>query len=363
MSPYSLEPPERDILMKIIKACQLPGEAALLHAAIADFSITGPRSHYADWLAAKGDAGRAHTVRATIKAYHAIRSDELADVSGDAAWLSMVGVPILRAFIESAADYPRSEMESFRDLVFAKLCPALSLTCSAMERDPDIGASHMWGLPDLPEDQIWPKVAEVSNWFDAKEQLPPENHCAFLGQFSFRDLSETVFGQELPSSGGFSVFTIAEVEELGIVETVIRPWDNAQSSTRREAPVDLIEDKLGDQTNAPAPPEAIELTETLSLPDASWGPFGNAIPNCQWGEPHHDLYYELMDVCSPHKMGFGGYLRATSGADPSPDINARRFAVLPTRPDTGTLHFSIPAGDLKAGKLDRVQYVWNDWDS
>ena len=363
MSLYTLTTPERDILMKIIKACQLPGEAALLHAAIADFSNTGPRSHYADWLAAKGDAGRAHTVRATIKAYHAIRSDELVDLSGDAAWLSMVGVPLLRAFIESAADYPRPEMESFRDLVFANLRPALSLTCSAMEKDPDIGVSHMWGLPDLPEDQAWPKLAEVSNWFDAKEQLPVENHCAFLGQFSFQDLGETVFGQELPSSGGFSVFTITEVEELGIVETVIRPWDNAQSLTRREAPADVIEDKLGDQENAPAPPEEIEVTETLSLPDATDGPFANEFPKCQWGEPYHDLYSDLMELCSPHIMGFGGYLRGTSGADPSPNTNARRFAVLPTRPDTGTVHFSIPAGDLKAGRLDRVQYVWNDWDS
>lgn len=349
--------------MKIKNVCKSPSEAVLLRAAISDFSTNGPRSHYADWLEANGDTDRAQTVRATIISYQSMRSDALLTASGDEEWLSMIAVTLLRSFVNSAKDYSRSEVENLRDLIFPKLRPALSLTLSSMDNVPDIGASYMWGLPDLPKDQNWPKVAEVSNWFGAKDQLPHENHCAFVGQFSSQEMGNTVFGQNLPSTGGFSVFAITEVNKLGVVETLIRPWDNSRPLTRHEAPADLVEDSLGDQVNAPAPPESIELRETLSLPDATSEPFANEIPNCQFGEPYHDLYYNLMTLCCPHIMGFGGYLRGTSGADPSPDNNACRFAVLPSTSDTGTIHFSIPSDDRKAGRLDRVKYVWNDWDS
>ena len=190
-----------------------------------------------------------------------------------------------------------------------------------------------------------------------------DQHCAFLGQFSFSDFEGTVLGQELPEVGGFSIFTITEVHEFGIVETVFRPWSNQVALTRREPPLDLVDDKLGDGANVTHAVHEVTLKEVLSLPDATDGPFKSIIPNCSWGEPYYDFYSELLELCEEGMLGFGGYLRGTSGGDPSPDVNAIRIAVLRTDPDAGIVYFSIPAEDLPTGRLDRVEYVWSDWDS
>lgn len=349
--------------MKIRHVCKTPEELALLRPAIADFSNDGPRSHYADWLDANGDTGRARTVRASLLAYQTLNADVLDDAVGEAHWQQMMAVPLLNVFVENASMHPRNDMEALRDLMFTRLRPAVSLKYSPMQSEPDIGTSRLWGLPDLPESEAWPKIAEVSNWYKAKDKLPLQNHCAFVGQFAFQDFKGTAFGQDIPEAGGFSIFAISEVNELGIVETLVKPWDNTKPLTRRATPPDLIEDKIGDAVNTPAPAHEIELTECLSLPDATSGPFASVIPNCGYGEPFSDLYYAVMDQCSDTGMGFGGYLRGTSGEDPSEDAQARRFAVLRTTPDVGIVHFSIPAGDLEKGELGRVRYVWNDWDS
>jgi hypothetical protein len=87
------------------------------------------------------------------------------------------------------------------------------------------------------------------------------------------------------------------------------------------------------------------------------------MPGCGHNEAYCDVYTALMDACEAGDLGFGGYLRGTSGSDPSPDTSFLRLAILPTNPDVGIVHFAIPAEDLKQGRLDRVQYVWNDWDS
>ncbi len=205
-------------------------------------------------------------------------------------------------------------------------------------------------------------MAELSDWFHAKSQLPQGHHCAFIGQFAFGDMQGTVLGQELPTQGGFAMFAITEVYKLGITETLVRPWNNKGAITRRKAPHDLVEDTLGGSCNAPSPPHAIELTEVLSLPWASTEPFSHEIPGCGYRQEFSELYDSLRYVSDAELRGFGGYLRGTTGDDPSPDIHSIRFAVLRVTPSAGVVHFAIPAADLKEGRLDRVQYVWNDWD-
>jgi hypothetical protein len=247
--------------------------------------------------------------------------------------------------------------------VFPRIRPALSLSYSPFAAEPVIGSSYLWGLPDMREGEAWPKVSELSDLFRAKEKLPQDMHAAFLGQIAFRDMRDTALAQELPSEGGFAVFGITEVYSLGIVETLVRPWDNNAVLMRRAAPSDLVEDSLGDSANSPQPAHTIELEESLSLPDAAGGPFAHKIPGCQYGGPYRDLYRHLMDACENAELGFGGYLRGTSGGDPSPDISYARLAVLRDTPDAGLLHFAIPHADLMTGRLDDVKYVWNDWDS
>ncbi len=349
--------------MKIVKACSSPEESRLMHAALADFSRDGARAAYAKWLGARGDEVRARAVLATIEAFESLEPSSLDDLGVDFRWARMIAAPLLSTMVQARADHKADDLRRLRDLVFPRILASLSLSYSPCTTAPKIGTSYLWGLPDLPEGEAWPRAGSLSDWFGAKAKLPHEQHAAFLGQIAFQDLQETVLGQELPIDGGFAVFAITEVENLGIVETLVRPWSRKDTLTRRSAPPDLVEDKLGDSANSPKPFHTIELEETLSLPDAISGPAANEIPGCAYGGRFYDLYTDLMDASGAEVLGIGGYLRGTSGQDPSPDTSHLRLVVLRNTPEAGLLHFAIPAADLKTGHVDAVRYVGNDWDS
>jgi|GEM_PF-6309059 len=362
--------------MKLEPVCTNPEEAALLHAALNDFSREGARAAYAEWLANAGDADRAETVRQTIAAYHSFDAAPLSDAAGSAAWQMMLGVPFLSEFAGSELD--RSVLESMRDQVFARMLPAVMLAYEeAAGEAPAVGSSFLWGQPDLPDGASWPLVAEASNWFGAKEKLPAEQPCLFVGQFNYADFGGTVFGQSLPAQGGFGLFSITETDKLGVVEIVLRSWTEPAALSRREPPPALLEDKLGDSANLPKPVHRLIARETVSLPDLD-GPVGQAM-TADWSSDQRIFYEKLWYVCDEIReafyegldsemdecvsLGLGGYLSATSGEDPSPNAESIRFAVLRTDPEYGVVHFAIPKTDVPTGNLERVEYVWNDWDS
>ncbi|MEQ1809001.1 MAG: hypothetical protein ABL889_03675 [Terricaulis sp.] len=359
--------------MKIAKVTASESEARLLHAALADFSAEGAREIYASWLETQGDRERASALRATVQAYHTLDASSLEGLHVDQEWQRMIAVPLLKTLSAARREHSIESLCGLRDLAFPRIRAALSMTLEPADAD-TLGQSRMWGLPDIPEGETWPKVGEVSDWFGAKSELPQDLHCAFLAQVNFDEMRGTVLGGELPLSCGFAVFSITEVEKLGIRETLIRPWSTSRPLRRTDAPEDLLRDPLGDSTNKPQAAHSIVLTEDLSLPDASWGPFAEAIPGCGFGEEFHAVYRQLSSACQKdsgydgagrswsNKYGFGGYLKATSGADPSPDMHAVRFAVLPADPDAGTVHFAISEADLRDGVVTRAQYVWSDWD-
>lgn len=349
--------------MKIARVCSSPEECKLLHAALADFSRDGARAAYSDWLGARGDGARARVVRATIDAFESLDTSSFGDLRSDPCWARMIAIPLLLVLDRARANHDVDDLRRFRDLVFSRIRAALSLSYSPCTAEADVGASYLWGLPDIPEGEAWPRVNSLSDWYSVKAKLPQDHHAAFLGQIAFGDLRETVLGQELPSGGGFAVFAFTEVQNLGIVETLVRPWSREGTLRRRVAPPDLVEDRLGDSVNSPQPAHDIELEETLSLPDATDGLFAREIPGCAYGEPYHALYRGLMDACGSDVLGIGGHLCGTSGRDPSPDTSCLRLAVLRGTPEAGLLHFAIPAAALTVGRLDAVKYVWNDWDS
>lgn len=382
--------------MKVMKAASSEAELKYLYAALADFSRNGARAEYAAWLKTQGRKEDAQAVLATIDVFHSLDASPLEEFNSETPWARMIAIPLLKEFISSTlfvAEKPApppnispqqlqnwnptrwnfvrtsdpakiETVMAVRDLAFRWLRPALSLSYAPAEKEPELGASYLWGMPDIPEGESWPLIRELSDNFNCKNELPQERHCAFVGQIAFADMQGTLLGYELPAEGGFAVFKIHEVTHLGVCETLLRPWNNNAPLKRHKAPQDLIDDKLGDSTNAPQPPHEITLQEVLSLPDDD-GPYGKLMPDCGYGEKYHDTYSSLRDACDSDSriLGFGGYLRGTSGADPSPDAQSLRFAVLRLNSDVGIGHFSIPAADLKAGRLDRVKDVWNDWDS
>ncbi len=361
--------------VKINFACDLPGESLFLNKAIADFSENGPRREYASWLLENGETNRAKAVFATIEAYQSLKPKVLSPWIAPNVferfrsrplndhWKNLIGLPLLQTLSEWSPLYDRAEISEFKEALFSSLAPSLVLDYDVALEDPPIGTSRLWGEPDLPEDFEWPVIAQTSNWSNCRDNLPQEHPCSFVGQFAFQDFSETVLGQQLPEQGGFLIFSIDEVWELGIREGVAVPWPNQATLKRTKSPQELIDDKLGDGANSPHPIHDIRLTERLSLPDASDGPFSDKIRGCRWGEPLFELYQSLQSTSEQSTCGLGGYLTGTTSSDPSPDQNHRRLITMRTNPDVGTLHFAIPARDMQDGNIANSKCVWMDWDS
>ncbi|MEL7188013.1 MAG: hypothetical protein AAGK17_00555 [Pseudomonadota bacterium] len=353
----------------------MQGESRLLNEAIADFSENGARREYASWLLENGETHRANAVLATIEAYQSLDPKVLSPWMApnlfqrlrsrplNESWKNLVGLPLLQALCERSAAFNHKDISEFKEALFSALAPSLALDYTAASTDPPIGTSRLWGEPDLPEGFDWPTIAQTSNWSDCRDDLPQDHPCSFVGLFAFQDFSETVLGQRLPEHGGFLIFSIDEVHEVGIREGVALPWLNQAPLIRTTTPQELVNDKLGDGVNAPQPIHDIIMTERLSLPDASYGPFSDQIRGCKWGEPFFDLYQILQSASQRSIFGMGGYLHGTTGSDRSPDENHRRLITMRTHPDVGTLHFAIPACAMHEGNIDEAQCVWLDWDS
>lgn len=335
-------------------------EAALIRAAISDFGPSGPRQYYADWLNQSGDLERAAVVAATLSAFETGDINDLTNLPPDNSWSRLLAVPLLKTLIRSTTGL--SEFNHLKARILPHLEPALSLDYSLMEEDPPLGTSRLWGLPDLSPDTVWPTLSDCSDEFGGLDELPPDYPCGFVGQFAWANLKGTVFGEDLPEKGGLSIFGFTEVHNLGIMETVLRPWDPDSELERRSAPQPLLEDVYGEGTNSPQPPHMITVTDVLSLPDATDGPFHETLPGFSWNDKHYDLYTACREACGENSFGFGGYLSGTSGSDPSPATDWRRLAVLRIHPDCGVIHLALPKTDFKGGHLENARYVWMDWD-
>lgn len=339
-------------MVVIEKACRSQEEIEQLYPALSDFSHDGSRNNYADWLNSQGETSKAESVLATIEAYQSLDLTALKNLSGNEVWLDMIGANLLQIFLESSSEEKTERRIFIRDTTFAMARPALELDYRRSSEVPDIGESYLWGQADLPVDQDWPVFSECSDWFSCRDDLPPDYPCAFLGQFFYKDFKGCLLSEELPKTGGFSVFTITEPIKLGIVETVLRPLEPGSALSRRVTPEALVSDPLGDGYNSPHDYHTIILKEFLSLPN-----FGNGAFNDFSFDEHHAAEWDR------NVTGLGGYLRGTSGQDPSPGRDHVRLAVLRTNPDVGIVHFAIPSEDLKKGELKNAEYVWNDWDS
>lgn len=335
-------------------------ETALIRAALADFGPSGPRRHYADWLNKTGQTERAAVVMATLSAYETGDIDHLTNLPSDNSWSRLLAVPLLKTLIKGTSDL--SEFNLMKALILPHLEPALSLDYSLMEKDPPIGTTRLWGLPDLSPDTVWPTLSDCSDEIGGLGELPQNYPCGFVGQFAWADFKGTVFGEDLPDKGGLLIFGFSEVHELGIMETVLRPWDPDAKLDRRLAPEPLLKDIYGNGMNSPQSPHRLTFTDVLSLPDARDGPFQDILPGFSWSDEYYELYEACHEACGENCFGFGGYLSGTSGSDPSPSSDWRRLAVLRINPEAGVLHFAIPKTDLKDGKLDNARYVWMDWD-
>ena len=370
--------------MEIELACSLPGETEYLYAALSDFSDDGPRRAYESWLVSQGAADKATIIGATIDAYHSLDPttfDGLVDevpVGGylespdcnDPSWQTMTALPLLRYLMESCEEIGRARVEQIRDVIFPLLRPTVAITSWEPTTDEmPVGASRLWGQPDLPTSQGWPTVAECSDWFDASDSLPQDAFCGFVGQFAFADFSETVLARELPRSGGISVFTYVDFD-YGVTEAVLRPWSSDDQLKRIAAPEPTRTQKDWEMLDCPA--HRIFGKEFLSLPGFRNGPYEELLEKKTLPserslfEPEEMILNGLLAFISCYEQpvfGIGGYQPQTiTGSDPIPNTSSMRLIGVPRYPEEAGLFYAIPKGDVTSGQFDRAELVWAEWD-
>lgn len=363
-------------MLRVKNVCMTDEEVGLVFQCLNDFSVGGPRETYAVWLEQNGMSHRSPVLRSTMTAYanldvaalivpstnpYVFSSEDKRWKSWrEKQWLRLMGVTLLEKFLQAGVKYNRDEIEKFRNLVFPMIRPALSMTFVPAEKIPNLSESYLWGEPALPRGTRWPTVADASNEFDARKHIPQEKHCAFVGQFNMADFAGSLLAHTWPADGMFSIFSFSEKWSWGVREALISAVPSDADLERLSAPNDLIESGEGFEENEPQPYHDMIVEEEISLPSASWGVFAEEIPECGFGKRFHDLYEAMLSEVSNTAIGFGGYLQATTGADPSPGRDWERLVVLRPHPETDVIHFGIQKDALEKADFNLARYVWMD---
>ena len=311
-----------------------------------------PRLAYAAWLDAEGEVLRAKILRATCIASHAFAELQasLAELpTAYAGWSRLIGAQLIQ----------HAHAQGFEDFIARWLLlarPALELKVGEPTEGLPLGASRLWGDPDLPPNTRWPTFADCKRW-EPHIQLPPESPCQFIAQINLAELAATPAARALPRSGLLSIFTHHEWEHTGSAGIYLRYFKDT-SALERVPHVDA------DEWNERIAPHAMELVESLTIPDddAFRGPFAAAVGliDCDYATSKK---YREVRFATGEFYGLLGHDSATTGGDPTPGEDWERLLVLPSDPSgVGIHHLSIERAKLLAGELEDHRLVWIDVD-
>lgn len=245
--------------------------------------------------------------------------------------------------------------------MFHLVRPALSMDYDAYDKsianqDPPIGGTYLFGQPDLPSGTPWPTYGTCLTTFQC--EIPADDPCRFVGQLNLRDFKGTVAGNGVPAEGIVYFFSHTETEEFGSTAIRVLQVEKCEDLVPTRPPDRVREDNLGERPREPT------FKEELTLPERRDSPWESALRLNEFGENGCRLYDRVRNAgCTSQGLGVLGYLYATSGADPSPDCEHFRLASVRVSINAGVAHLAISADNLRAGQLDAVKYVWNDWDS
>jgi uncharacterized protein (TIGR02996 family) len=303
-------------------AAVLPGEADVLANVLADLSDHDAKLVYADWLEERDDK-RGPLLREFITAYRAGR--ELPDItSAPEPWRDVVGLTL----IEKAKEEFANRTDTFLRLAR----PALRVQ---IEPTPDekipIGDSKYGGLPDMPSEVEWP------TW----EPGEYGTH-SFIAQINLTDLEQSVVARELPSTGLLSFFW----ERSATMPECVGGWRvfhflDVSRLSRRGLPSSLS--PYGQNR-----PHTITFTEILTLPDDRNSPVSRELGLSDEEDDSYSAlssrYFESYLLGHPRTIHF--------------DVEGEESRLLLQLSFGNVLYFTIPKGDLREQRFDRVGFGW-----
>ncbi|MFK7998013.1 MAG: DUF1963 domain-containing protein [Polyangiales bacterium] len=307
-----------------------------------------PRLRYAAWLAERGETLRASVLRETRAQRVSPHLDSLlAELTQEHfGWSRLVGAQLVsRAQALDVADLARSW------LALAK--PALELTTTA-PCDSVVGASRLWGDPDLPPNAPWPTLADCRQW-EPEIELPLESPCRFVGQINFEELSTLEAAHALPRSGLLSVFAHSEWEATGSSSVCLRYY---MDTTHLERTTHVATD----EDNCRLEARGLAFLEALTIPECS-GPFADRMGVASDDWDALDKHHEVRSATGGDLHGMLGHHQATSGGDPTPGVDWERLITLPIDQGPGvTHHLSMREDSLRTWRLEEHKLVWVDFD-
>ena len=326
-------------------------EYRFINAVLDSPTADAPRVRYAEWLLTEGDEARSKVVQAT-------RLGSLDRVAVEAAlsalgaehlgWSRLVGAQLIR---EACA----LDLERFVERWLGLARPALELVIGHPSGDMPVGASRLWGDPDLPSDAAWPTLADCRRW-EPDIDLPEESRCQFVAQINLAELAGSPAARELPSTGLLSVFSHHEWENTGSSSICLRYFETAEGLHRVPHPP-------ADQDNTRVAPHLMELREVLTIPEWHGSPFAAemGVDDGDWdtGEKHR----QVMLASGGDLLGLLGHDRCTTGDDPTPDRDWERLITVPVDAEAIVIqHLSIRQANLRAAQLQDHKLVWVDFD-
>jgi hypothetical protein len=144
----------------------------------------------------------------------------------------------------------RNDLGAAEELILGNAVPCFRILPDGEADRAPLGATHLGGVPDLPDGVAWPRDEEG-------------RFANFFGQLDLADLAGRIDAPGLPREGLLSLFVtyLGSAAEPVIVKALIAP--QGAPLTRAEPPGD---DELADPDTGMLDPVLVRFTESLSLP-------------------------------------------------------------------------------------------------
>ena len=321
---------------------------------------------YADWLDEQGDTERASFIRKTVAAIESGDAGAFPDLDAfPKSWVQATGAPLSKAILE------QGEAAEHHDVILSHAIPCLNYESDkdydwgadmTLDESIPVGATKVFGLPDLPSGTQWPKQKDCNSFYDPGSGIDPETYCSFVCQINFADFAGTQAARWMPERGLLSIFSCSEIESIGMVDGLVIFTPDIASLEPMVPPMSLIEGSEDeDEANVVRDAMKIEFTEGFDIPAAgSESPF--PFFKREYGEGIYDELYTIRDEIGTGELDrIMGFTRPTSGDDPLPGAEYCKLICISNTIEM-KLHFCIKRDDLKAGRFDNVELAWVDFD-
>jgi uncharacterized protein (TIGR02996 family) len=312
-----------------------------------------PRARYAEWLRERGDAPRSNVVRAMCDRGGQIDVDALGAALSELddehhGWSRLVGARLVHEACSVG-------LQRFVTRWLKLGRPALELVVGDPIAEAPLGASRLWGDPDLPPGTPWPTLSDCRRW-EPQIALPADSPCQFVAQINLADLAARPAARALPKRGLISVFAHHEWATTGSASICLRYFPSTEELER-------VPHAATNHDNRGHGGYGIRLKEALTIPEGHGSPFAKSVGIDDGDWETMEKHRQVLLASGGGLLGVLGHARATTGLDPTPGEDWERLITVPIDPDAVVIHhLAIKRSRLAAGRLEDHELVWVDFD-